>query len=112
MRLRHRIKPNWRQALLPARLRVDEIGAALGSVVVRAESLALETDAMNHPGLEVGDQQLLVPAVIGDVAERGAGIGPSLKRDGGKQSRLIAVRGVQSIDRAGTAGPEHAGHPA
>src|SRR5207253_3254695 len=102
---------NWLQALLLARLRIDEIGPALRSVVVATKVLAVDADPVDHPGLEIGDEKLLVPAVVGDVAERRAGILPAFQRDRRKQARLIAVRRVEAVDGARTAGSEHAGHP-
>src|SRR5205823_9219662 len=104
-----RIKRNRRQALLPARWRIDEIGPALCAVIVAADILALEIDPMDHTGLQIGDQKLLVPAIVGNIAERCAGIRPSLERDGGKQTRLITICGVKAVDGARTAGAEHAG---
>ena len=54
---------------------VDEARPALDAVIVEAEIGAVgRADAVDHPGLEIRDEQLLVDAVIGDVAERGAGI--------------------------------------
>ena len=105
------IERDRRQAHRLVGLRIDEARAALRAVIEAAEVAAIEADAVDHAGLEVGDQELLVPAVIGDVAERGAGVLPLVQRIDGEQHRLVAVGGVELVDRAGTAAAEHAGHP-
>ena len=43
-------------------------------VVAKIKTIG-STQPMDHPRLEVGDEELLVPAVISDVAEAGARIG-------------------------------------
>lgn len=94
-----------------AGLRVHESRAALGAVIEAAQVAAVETDPVDHAGLEVGDQELFVPAVVSDVAERGAGVRAAVQRDRREQRRLVAVRRIEPVDRAGSAFTEHAGHP-
>ncbi len=81
-------------------------------MIVEAEIGAVGgADAVDHPGLEVGDEQLLVGAVIGDIAERRGGVLPAIELDLGEQARRIAGRGVEPVDRARPAGAPHARQP-
>ena len=111
VRLRRRIERDRAEAHRLAGLRIDEARAALRAVIEAAEVAAIEADAVDHAGLEIGDQELLVEAVIRDVAERGAGVLPIVQPDHREQHRLVAIRGVELVDRAGAAAAEHAGHP-
>jgi len=96
---------------------VTEIGAVGG------------LQAVDHAGLEVGNVELPVPAVVSDIAERGPAVGSAVERDLGEDLGLVLVSRVELVDRAGPArlpshawdpvqecaaapGSPHAGHPA
>ena len=90
-RLRIGIEGNRRQAALLLGVRVQEVGAALHAVIVEAEIRAVAgADAMDHAGLHVRHEQLLVPAVVRDVAQGGAGVRPAVERDVGERPRHVA----------------------
>ncbi|MCZ7659256.1 MAG: hypothetical protein M5U07_16010 [Xanthobacteraceae bacterium] len=72
-----------------------------------------EAQPMDHAGLQVGDEQLPVPAIDRDVAERRAGIGPTAEAHLCERLRPIAVRRRELPDRARpAAAAPHARHPA
>src|SRR5262245_18383970 len=82
-------------------------------MVVMSEIMAaVGIDAVNHSGFEIGDEELLMPTVIGDIAECGSAIGPAVESDFGKFLGLISVVHVEPVDRPrpGIRTP-HAVHP-
>ena len=107
------VERDRRQARAFTALTIGEIAAALDTVIVEAEVGAVGgADAVDHPDFEIRDEQLLVDAVIGDVAERRAAVRAAVERDLRKQPRCVAGRGVEPVDGARAARPPHAGHPA
>ena len=94
-------------------LHVEEAGAA-GNAVVEIFKIgaAGSRNAMNEAGFEVGNEKLPIGAVIGDIAEAGAGIDAVIGCDDGEGAGLVIVVRAEAVDRAGAAiFAPHAGHP-
>lgn len=91
---------------------IEEAGAALRAMVPDAEVGAVGgAQPVDHAGFQIGDEELLVPTVIGDVAEGGAGVRPVREANACKQRRAVAVRAIELVDGARAARAPHAGHP-
>ncbi len=68
---------------------------------------------MDHAGLQIGDVKLLVPLVVGDIAERGARILPPVEGDVGEHAGAEIIGPVELPHRArACVRAPHAGHPA
>ena len=83
------------------------------AVIVTAEILAIETDAMDHPGIEVRHEQLLVRGIVGEVAEAGPRIGHAVEGDIGQQADGAGAA-IHLVDAPGSAlqvEPELSLHP-
>ena len=74
------------------------IGAPGDAVVESIQNGAIEAEAIDQPGIEVGNEELLGRPVEDDVAKPGAAIGG----DGGEQ-RNLAGRAIHLVDAAGRA---------
>ena len=71
-------------------------------MIVEAEIGAVGgAHAMDHPGFKVGHVQLLVEAVIGNVAERRAAVLAAVEGDLRERARLIAGRGIETHQQVG-----------
>ena len=83
-------------------------------MVERATIAAVEAEAVDEPGLEVADEELVGGGVVGDGAEAGTGVVLAVVLDVGEE-RDETRRSVDLPDRAGRAAlveVELAGHPA
>ena len=98
--------------LLVAR-RVSELRAPLGSVIVEVENHAVgRANAMDHTGLEISHEDLVVHPIEGHVSQRCASIFATVQREVGEYARLIIIRRVEAVNGAGAAAlPPHTGHP-
>ena len=87
--------------------------AAEFAVIEDVALLAVHRDAMNEPGFEVGDEELLAPRIEGDVAEAGTGIVAAIVLDVGEQrdGTAGAVDLIDRARRAALAETKLAGHP-
>ena len=90
---------------------VEEAGARVGAMVETIDLRAVERQAVDHAGFEVGDEQLPVRLVEGDIAEAGAGVLASVQRDDGKQFGLVVIVGVEPVEAAGAAFAPLSGQP-
>src|SRR5690606_20787032 len=92
---------------------VEEVGPTIGSVIERAKIGAIGgTDAVDHAGLEIRDEELIVVRIEGYVAERGAGIGAPFVPYLGERMRPVSVARIEPVDGAGAAAfAPHAVHP-
>ena len=72
------------------------------AMVEMAEVGAVEAETVDHAGIEVGDEELPVRGIVGDVAERRAGIGHAVEQDVGEQADF-AGRAVDLEDAARSA---------
>ncbi len=93
--------------------RIGESRAAGDAVIVAAEIGTVgKRQTVDHAGLEIGDEELMVPAVEGDVAEGGAGVRSAVEGDRGEYLGLVVVGGGETIDRPRLAPwTPQAGHP-
>src|SRR5262249_16294957 len=82
MHARIGVEADGREIFARRHLDVEKIRAALNAMVVMAEVAAVrQRDAMDHPGLEIGGEQLLVVTIVGEIAERGAAIRTAVEHD-------------------------------
>ena len=71
-------------------LRIEWNGCELGcakardAVIVSAAFIAIEIEAMDHAGVEVRHEQLLVCGIVGEIAQARARIGHAVERDIGE----------------------------
>src|SRR5690606_24039341 len=101
---RGRVESDGRQRSLLAGRGVVEFHAAARAVIIGAEIGAVRgADTVDHAGLHVGDIELPVPAVVGDVAERGAAIRAAVERHLREGLRAIVRCRPELVDRAGAA---------
>ena len=103
-----RIKGNAGQNALSAGGGVIEARPTINPVVILAQIIAGHCrDAVDHAGFKIGHQQLPVGGVIGDVAQRRAGIGPPVQGYLGERLGDVAIGAIKLIDRArpGTGAP-------
>ena len=85
-----------------------------GDAMIEASKLAAvrQVKAMDHPGFQIGDEELPVVPVQSEISQARTGIGAPLQRHIGKNLRPKACLGVQAVDCAGTAAAApHSGHP-
>nr|PZN77725.1 MAG: hypothetical protein DIU57_16355 [Pseudomonadota bacterium] len=108
-----RIEGDRRQALGLTTWYVEKAGAGLGSVIEKAEIRAIRgTDPVDQSRLEIGDEELAVVRIKGDVAERGACIGAALVANLSEGARPVSIPGIEPVDSAGAASVSpHALHP-
>ncbi len=96
-----------------ARCRVREVHPAIDAMIVVAEVVAARrVDAVDHAGFKVRHEQPVVNGVIGNVAERGAGIRTPVQGHVGEFFGFVAIVDADAPDTAwpGVRTP-HAGHP-
>src|SRR5690606_25307290 len=94
-----RIEGDRWQALCLTTRYVEKAGAGFASVIEKAEIRAVRgTDAVNHPRLEIGDEELVMVRIKGDVAERGAGVGPPFVTNLGEGARPISISSIEPVD--------------
>src|SRR5215213_9406140 len=92
-------------------LRVAEIRAALHAVVKEAAITAVDSDPMDHAGLEIGHEELLVRLIISEITEGRTAVGAAIQADGGEHARAKSARSVELVNRSRPAGAPHASHP-
>ncbi len=108
-----RVEGDWRERLLFASLGVEEARSPVAAVVVGAEVGAVRgREAVDEAGLEVGDDDLAVPAIVDDASKGRSGVFAAVERHLREHLRLVAVRGIELPDGSGSASrTPHAGHP-
>src|SRR5690242_1519092 len=95
------------------RRRVEEVCSARRAVIVMAQIPAVgSAQAVDHAGLEIGHEELLVPPVEGDVPESGARVGAAIQGYLREDRRLVAVSAIELPHGSGpSARAPHACHP-
>jgi len=94
-------------------LDIKERLSSLNAMVEMTEILAVaRPETMDHARLEVGDEELAMLAIIGDIAKRRAGVRSVAKLDLCENVGLITVFGIEPVHRPRPAGcAPHAFHP-
>ena len=101
-------------------LRIERHSCELGcaktcdAVIVAAQFVAIEIEAMDHAGVEIRHEQLLVRGIVGEIAQARARIRHAVERHIGEQ-RHRAGAAIDLVDGAGTAlqvEPKLSLHPA
>ena len=108
-----RIEGDRRQRTALASQAVLIAATAGDAVVIMAEVLAgLDIERMDHAGLEIRDEEAAMPFVIGDVAERGAGVFAAIECHVDKFFSQKTGIGTDLENASGTGiRAPHAGHP-